>query len=82
MRALAIASSSPASSPILRNHPRWLALIEEAKMARPKYALADADFERIGDSPFLFGPLEKLDAELLAELAKDVADWSARTATK
>lgn len=69
-------------SPIIRNHPRWAELVEEAKRVRPKYALTDADFERVAGSPILFGPLEDIDAELLAEFAKDVADWAVRTAAK
>lgn len=63
--------------PVLRNHPRWPALIAEAKKLRR--GLTDADFERIADSPFLFGPLESVDAVLLADIANGVADWAART---
>jgi hypothetical protein len=35
----------------------------------------------VADSPFLFGPLESVDAVLLADLTANVADWAARTTT-
>jgi transcriptional regulator with XRE-family HTH domain len=80
MRVPVAESSGAPASPILRNHPQWVQLIAEAKKIRR--GLTDADFERIADSPFLFGPLESVDAVLLADLASDVADWAARTSAK
>ncbi len=63
--------------PVLRDHHRWVELCAEAKRLRRH--LTDADFERVADSPFLFGPLEAVDAVLLADLTSNVADWAARS---
>jgi hypothetical protein len=72
-------ADAPTAMPVLRNHPHWAELCAEAKRLRRH--LTDADFERVADSPFLFGPLESVDAVLLADLTANVADWAARTTT-
>jgi len=64
------------SIPLLRNHKRWPELVAEAKRVRP--ALRDQTFEMLGDSPFVWGPLERLDSTLLADLARDVQEWRDR----
>lgn len=61
--------------PLLRNHPRWPELVREAQRIRP---LPIEAFERLADSPFVWGPLELLDATLLADLARDVHEWAER----
>lgn len=65
----------PEPAPLLRTHPRWRALVEEARKMR---SLPLEAFELIADSPFVWGPLDALDATLLADLARDVWDWSRR----
>jgi transcriptional regulator with XRE-family HTH domain len=61
--------------PLFRNHPRWADLVREAQSLRRSPI---EDFERIADSPFLWGPLDRLDAMLLADLVRDVREWAER----
>ncbi len=65
----------PPSAPTFRNHPRWAELCAQAKVMR---ALTDEDLERIADSPFIWAPMESLDAALVADLASNLRDWAAR----
>ncbi len=69
-------AAAPAT-PTFRNHPRWIDLCAEAKRLR---ALDDVDLERIADSPFIWAPVDSLDASLVADLASDLRDWATRRA--
>jgi hypothetical protein len=71
------AAPVPGGVPLYRNHPRWPEFVQEARRLRP--TLRPATFDKLADMEFVWGPIDRLDATLLADIARGVEDWEART---
>lgn len=65
----------PAVGPLLRARVGWA---ETAQRIGERYQIPGEILTKIGDMPWLFGPVDHVDEELLADLARDLYDWTRR----
>jgi len=66
---------APAVGPLLRTRAGWA---DAARRIGDRYQIPDEIMKKIGDMPWILGPVDCVDEELLADLARDLYDWTRR----